>query len=76
MSRVVTAAIGSQFTSRKALPFLSTHSTDDLAVLSELIEAGRIRPVVDRVYPLEDAAAAVAHVESGTVRGKIVIAVA
>ena len=47
----------------------------DPDALRELIEAGTIRPVVDRVYPLEEAAAAVAHVESGTVRGKVVIAV-
>lgn len=76
VSRVATAALGSMVAARKALPFLSSTSAADLSVLRELIEADRVRPVVDRTYPLEDAASAIAHLESGTVRGKVVIAVA
>jgi NADPH:quinone reductase-like Zn-dependent oxidoreductase len=76
INRVVTAAIGSRFQRQKALPFLSHTSPDDLAAMADLLGAGRVRSVIDRVYPLEDTPAAVAHVESGSVKGKVVIAVA
>jgi NADPH:quinone reductase-like Zn-dependent oxidoreductase len=76
VSRVVTAALGSRFTRQKALPFLSHHDTDDLTVLRGFLESGALRPVVERTYPLESTADAIAHLESGRVRGKVVIAVA
>ncbi len=43
--------------------------------ISQLIEEGSIRPVVDRVYKFENANDAVAHVESGRVRGKVIVSV-
>ena len=76
ITRVGTAAIGSIFTDRKALPFLSSTSTDDLVVLRDLIEAGRLRPLIDRAYPLEATGEAIARVESGEAIGKVVISVA
>jgi NADPH:quinone reductase-like Zn-dependent oxidoreductase len=47
----------------------------DLAYLKELIEAGKIVPVIERRYPLSQAADAVRHVEEGHAQGKIVIAI-
>ncbi len=38
--------------------------------MKELIEAGKVRPVVDRTYPLAQAAEAIAYLESGKVRGQ------
>jgi NADPH:quinone reductase-like Zn-dependent oxidoreductase len=76
VSRVGTAAIGSLFTGRKALPFLSDTRTADLATLAEHLASRHVTPVIDRVYPLEQTAAAIAHVESGGVRGKVIIQVA
>lgn len=46
-----------------------------LARLAELAEAGALRPVIDTVYPLDEAAAAHAHVETGHARGKVVLAI-
>ena len=52
-------------------------STTQLAAKSvkELVEAGRIRPVIDRTYPLSETAAAIRYLEEGHARGKIVITV-
>jgi NADPH:quinone reductase-like Zn-dependent oxidoreductase len=48
----------------------------DLEVLSELIEAGKVRPQIDRRYPFGDIAAAIAYLEPGRARGKVVVGVA
>lgn len=53
----------------------TTWSRDDLLAVAELVDAGTIRPVVDRTYPLVDTAAAVQYVEAGHAGGKVVITV-
>ncbi len=45
----------------------------DLAALKALIEAGRIRPVLDRTYPLGETPEAIRYVEARHARGKVVI---
>ena len=46
-----------------------------MLVLKELIEAGKVTPVIDRTYPLTEAPQAIRYVEEGHARGKIVITV-
>ena len=53
--------------------FVSTTRTADLEELARYVERGQVRPVLERTFPLEEAAAALAHVHAGTVRGKVVI---
>jgi NADPH:quinone reductase-like Zn-dependent oxidoreductase len=53
--------------------FASTENAADLDVLRGLIEAGHVTPVIDRVYPLSDTAAAIRHVQEGRARGKVVV---
>jgi NADPH:quinone reductase-like Zn-dependent oxidoreductase len=48
---------------------------EDLIVLKELIEAGKVRPIIDRMYPLSEAPKAIRYLEDGHARGKIVIVV-
>jgi len=48
---------------------------DRLVVLKELIEAGKIRPVIDRTFPLSEVPEAIRYLESGQARGKVVITV-
>src|SRR5262252_9997644 len=53
--------------------YVSRHRQADLDVLSRLIEAGQLTPVIDRAYPLSEAPAAVRGLAEGHARGKIVI---
>jgi NADPH:quinone reductase-like Zn-dependent oxidoreductase len=48
---------------------------EDLVVLKELIEAGKVTPVIDRTYPLSEASQAIGHVGEGHARGKVAITV-
>jgi NADPH:quinone reductase-like Zn-dependent oxidoreductase len=48
----------------------------DLEFLSELIEAGKVRPEIDRRYPFAEIPAAIAYLEQGHARGKVVVGVA
>jgi NADPH:quinone reductase-like Zn-dependent oxidoreductase len=73
--RVVGAAVISRFARQKVRPFLSSVSRDDLLFLKELIEAGKLTPVIDRIYRFEQIPEAIRHVESGRARGKVVVTV-
>lgn len=55
--------------------FLSHASGEDLAVLAGLLESGRIRSVIDRRYPLAEAAEAMRYLEAGRARGKVILTV-
>jgi NADPH:quinone reductase-like Zn-dependent oxidoreductase len=50
-------------------------SGDQLREIASLIESGTIRPVVDRVFPFESTKDAMAYVEKGRVKGKVVVKV-
>ena len=54
-------------------PFLAHVSRENLLVLKELIEAGKVRPVIDRTYPFDQIPDAVRYLEGGGVQGKVVI---
>jgi NADPH:quinone reductase-like Zn-dependent oxidoreductase len=53
--------------------FLVKTTHEDLAALKDLIEAGKVTPVMDHSYPLNETAQAMAHVGRGHARGKITI---
>jgi NADPH:quinone reductase-like Zn-dependent oxidoreductase len=50
--------------------------TADLATLAQLVDEGRVRPVIDRVYPLAEAVEAANHLKGGRAHGKVVVRVA
>jgi NADPH:quinone reductase-like Zn-dependent oxidoreductase len=47
----------------------------DLVFLKELLEAGKVVPVIDRQYPLNEVAEAIRYLEEGHAKGKVVITV-
>ena len=75
LGRILAAQVRSRFTRQHLRPFLSVEKHDDLRALVELVEAGTITPVVDRTYPLERSADALAYVGQGHAQGKVVVTV-
>jgi NADPH:quinone reductase-like Zn-dependent oxidoreductase len=61
--------------SQTAVSFLAKVNPDDLALLGQLLEAGTIRPVIDRRYSLEDAVAALEYLGGGHAKGKVVVTI-
>ena len=75
LADVLEAVVLSRFVSQKILPFLAHSSKDDLIVMKELLETGKVTPVIDRSYSLRDVPDAIRYLEEGHARGKVVIAV-
>jgi len=70
----VKALMYSPFVGQEIVMLLAKMRKDDLAVLGELMQAGKVTPVIDRRYPLSEVPAAMRYSEEGHARGKIIIA--
>src|SRR5205823_3540368 len=75
LSRSMRALVVSPFVSQRLRPVLGAATTRDLEFLKELIEAGKVRPVVDRTFPLSEASNAIRYLNEGHARGRVVIGV-
>src|SRR5229473_8221448 len=77
VGRIIKALLLSPFIGGQTMrPLIAKPSSADLQFLRELIEAGRITPVIDRTYALSEAPDAIRYLETGHARGKVVISVA
>lgn len=73
--RQLWALLLSPFVSESLVPLMSGESAENLAALTELIEAGQLTPVIDRTWPLAEVPDAIRHIEGGHARGKSVISI-
>jgi NADPH:quinone reductase-like Zn-dependent oxidoreductase len=75
LGRWARAGVRSLLTRQTLRPLLQGENHQDLLVLKELLKDGAVIPVIDRTYPLSDAAQALAYVGAGHTRGKVVVTV-
>jgi len=75
MGRTLRAKAVSPFVGQKMTNFLARPKSEDLVALKELIEAGKITPLIGARYPLSDTAEAIRELGTGHGRGKVVITV-
>ena len=73
LGRIVKARVMSGFTRQRLKPFTSFGKREDLLTLVDLLTTGQITPVIDRTYPLDQAADALRCVGAGHTRGKVVV---
>jgi NADPH:quinone reductase-like Zn-dependent oxidoreductase len=73
MGRQIRAVATSPFAQQNGRIFINKERCDDLQYLTELIDAGKITPIIDRTYPLSQTPEAIRYLEGGHARGKIVI---
>jgi len=73
--RMLGAKARSRFGRQRMSMFIAKSAREDLIVLTELFETGKVTPVIDRTYPLSETAAAMRYLEQGHSSGKVVITV-
>lgn len=75
IGRGLRALVLSPFAGQKLRSFVSLVRKEDLQELAALVEAGKVRPAIDRTYPLDEAPEAIRDLRAGRARGKLVITV-
>ena len=75
VGRLLRAHLLFPFVRQKLGTFVSSENREGLIVLKDLIESGKVRPVIDRTYPLAEAPKAIRYLEEGHAKGKVVITV-
>lgn len=68
--------VSGPFMKQKILTFMAKRSQGDLGILAELMQAGKVTPVIDRCYTMIETPEAMRHLEAGHARGKVIIVTA
>jgi NADPH:quinone reductase-like Zn-dependent oxidoreductase len=76
LGRTLRTMLVSVFVHQQAKPTVKTQNHDDLVALKDLVEAGKLKPVIGGTYPLAETPAAIGQVSAGHARGTVVIAIA
>jgi NADPH:quinone reductase-like Zn-dependent oxidoreductase len=73
--RVIKTMVMSPFISQQMGMMMADTSQKDLTILADMMQSGKVKPVIDRTYKLSEVPAAIAYLEEGHARGKVVITV-
>ncbi len=73
LGRAICQMVLSRFVSQRIVGILAKSRSEDLAILSELMESGKVTPVIDRSYKLSEVPEALRYLEEGHAQGKVVI---
>ena len=69
------AYLRSRFVSQKFISYIAQFNKKDMTILADLMQSGKVMPVIDRTYTLSETAEAMRYLEEGHARGKVVIKV-
>jgi NADPH:quinone reductase-like Zn-dependent oxidoreductase len=75
VDRQLRAMFLSPFVGQRLRTFITKPNSDDLTALKELIDAGKVRPVIGKTFALSDVPAAMRYVEAGHPQGKVLISI-
>lgn len=75
MARPIKAKLMSPFVSQRMGMMLAQIRQQDLATMADLMQSGKVKPVIDRTYPLDQIREAMTYLEQGHARGKVIVAV-
>lgn len=75
MGRPIKALLTSPFRSQKMGMFMADVTPQDLNILGEMLQSGKVKPVIDRTYPLSQIREAIRYLEDGHARGKVVLTI-
>jgi len=73
LGRALRGLLISRFVSQKIKIFMARWSKEDLKTMYELLESGKVKPIIDRYYNLSEVSEAIRYLEEGHARGKIII---
>jgi NADPH:quinone reductase-like Zn-dependent oxidoreductase len=76
VARLLAIFVLSHVVSEKLIIFMAKITVEDLTFIAELMKSGKVTPVIDRRFPLNEIARAISYLDEGHARGKIVISVA
>ena len=75
LARQILELVWSRFVGQKFVTFVARLNQHDLTILGELMEAGKVTPVIGRCYKLSEVPEAIRYLEQGHATGKVVITV-
>ncbi len=75
LAKALNAAVYSKFVKQKMGMMMADSNQKDLALLADMVQSGKMKPVIDKTYQLADVPEAIRYLEAGHARGKVIITV-